>query len=285
MKTEGGVHRYYYEHEPWTPASWHGCYKQTRFSDYTAERELVIIEELLELNPDDVILDAGCGYGRVAERLLSKGATVVGVDISRQMISHCHQTLHGKFVGAIADVAALPFCASTFDKIVCAGVLVHVEFPEQVICEFARVLKPGGTFVTVNNNSLLLYYSLFHSFRFFMADCIQWLRGRPSRRPIMRYCSPFWYAGLMRKSGLCIEEMQGDTFLGVLKVRGFTLFPPKFLLPWFQRLDRLATMAPLKYLTFASYIRACKADPVRRHGRACYEVGLRPKSAGASPTD
>lgn len=256
----GKVHRYYYEHEPWTPASWQECYKKSRFSEYTAKRELVIIEKLLEPNPDDVILDAGCGYGRVTERLLSRGARVVGVDISRKMISYCHRELQGDFAGAIGDVGDLPFRDGSFNKVVCVGVLAHVESPQQVIREFTRVLKPGGTFVTVNNNLLLLYHSLFHLPRFFVADWVRQLLGQPSRRAIMRYRSPFWYASLMRKSGFQVEETQGDTFIGVLRVKQFTLFPPKFSLPWFQRLDRLATKAPYKYFTFASYIRARRVE-------------------------
>ena len=258
----GKVHRYYYEHEPWTPASWRGCYKQTRFSGYTAERELVIIEQLVDPGPNDLILDVGCGYGRVAERLLSKGAKVVGIDISREMIRYCHRELQGEFAGAICDTGNLPFCEGSFNKIVCVGVLVHVESPQQVIREFARVLKPGGTFVTVNNNLLLLYYSLFHSLRFFVADWARRLLGQPSRRAIMRYRSPFWYANLVKKSGLQVEKIQGDTFIGVLKVKQFTLFPPNFSLPWFRCLDHLATKAPYKYFTFASYIRARRMEPL-----------------------
>lgn len=254
------VHRYYYEQEPWTPTSWQECYKQTRFSEYTAERELAIIEELLGAGPNDVILDAGCGYGRVAEQLLSKGSQVVGVDISGKMISYCNRKSQGGFAGAIADIETLPFCDSSFSKIVCVGVLVHVESPQQVIREFARVLRPGGVFVTVNNNLLLLYYSLFHSLRFFVADWARRLLGRRKRRSIMRYRSPFWYANLVRKAGFQVEEIQGDTFIGVLKVKQFTLFPPKFSLSWFQRLDRLSTKAPYKYFTFASYVRARRVD-------------------------
>jgi SAM-dependent methyltransferase len=250
----GKVHRYYYECEPWTPASWQRCYEQTRFSEYTAERELAIIEQLVDPGPDDLILDAGCGYGRVAERFLSSGARVVGVDISRQMINYCNRELQGEFIGAIADIENLPFCDGSFNKIVCVGVLVHVESPQQVIRECARVLKPGGIFVTVNNNLLLLYYSLFHSLRFFVADWARRLLGRPRRRYVIRYRSPFWYANLVKEAGLQVEKIQGDTFIGVLKIRQFTLFPPEFSLPWFQRLDRLAAKAPYKYFTFASYI-------------------------------
>jgi len=127
----GNVHRYYYEHQPWTPASWQECYKQTRFGEYTAERELTVIEELLDPGPDDVILDAGCGYGRVTERLLPQGAKVVGVDISRKMIAHCDRELQGDFAGAIADIARLPFCDGSFNKIVCAGVWSMWNLPSK----------------------------------------------------------------------------------------------------------------------------------------------------------
>jgi len=217
----------------------------------------------VEPGPADLILDAGCGYGRVAERLLSRETKVVGVDISRKMISYCNRELRGDFTGAIADIGDLPFCDGSFNIIVCVGVLVHVESPQQVIQEFARVLKPGGTLITVNNNLLLLYYSLFHSFRFLVADWARRLLGRWRQRSIMRYRSPFWYANLVRKSGLQVEEIQGDTFIGVLKVKQFTLFPPKCSLPWFRRLDRLAMKAPYKYFTFRSYIRARRTGEIR----------------------
>lgn len=259
----GEVHRYYYERELWTPASWRECYKQTRFNEYTAEREQVIIEQLVDPGPDDVILDAGCGYGRLAERFLSRGARVVGVDISRKMISYCDRELQGDFAGAITEIENLPFYDGSFDKIVCVGVLVHVESPQQVIREFARVLKPGGIFVTVNNNLLLLYYSLFHLLRFFVADWAGRLMGQRRQRSIMRYRSPFWYANLLKKSGFQVEEIQGDTFIGVLKVKQLTLFPPKLSLPWFRRLDRLAAKAPYNYFTFASYIRGRRRGEIR----------------------
>jgi SAM-dependent methyltransferase len=40
---------------------------------------------------------------------------------------------------------AIPVDDDFFDSIICNAVLEHVENPEQVLAEFARVCKPGGT--------------------------------------------------------------------------------------------------------------------------------------------
>jgi len=43
-----------------------------------------------------------------------------------------------------ADGANLPFADSTIDHIVCLEVLEHVRWPDKLLAEVARVLKPGG---------------------------------------------------------------------------------------------------------------------------------------------
>jgi phosphatidylethanolamine/phosphatidyl-N-methylethanolamine N-methyltransferase len=44
-----------------------------------------------------------------------------------------------------ADAAKLPFSDATFDRLIAAHVLEHMERPHEVLREWARVLKPGGT--------------------------------------------------------------------------------------------------------------------------------------------
>lgn len=51
-----------------------------------AEREADLLVELLGLRPGDRVLDAACGYGRIANRLARRGFDVVGVDLSEELI-------------------------------------------------------------------------------------------------------------------------------------------------------------------------------------------------------
>ena len=74
----------------------------------------------------DLVVDLGSGSRRLAEHVLS-------VDI-------------GPFseVDLVGDGHRLPFRDGTIARIVCTGVLEHVNFPERVVAEMLRVLRPGG---------------------------------------------------------------------------------------------------------------------------------------------
>jgi malonyl-CoA O-methyltransferase len=70
-------------------------------------------------------------------------ALAVGVDLTFDMLAQASDlsTL------AVADVRALPFTNDTFDMIFCRLVIGHVEDPDPVYGELARVCRPGGTIV------------------------------------------------------------------------------------------------------------------------------------------
>ncbi len=86
------------------------------------------------------VLDVGCGAGSVAKAVKRErpDLDVVGCDVSRSAL-------------AVADFRAaeaekLPFADGEFDFVWIFDVLEHVEKPEQVLREIARVLRPGGAF-------------------------------------------------------------------------------------------------------------------------------------------
>jgi trans-aconitate methyltransferase len=90
------------------------------------------------------ILDLGCGDGHLIQRLAATGATVAGVDASKEMVAAARQR------GAIADVGtaeSLPFAAQTFDAVFSNAVLHWVRDQDAMMTEVKRVLKPGGRFV------------------------------------------------------------------------------------------------------------------------------------------
>lgn len=102
-----------------------------------------------ELGPHYRILDLGAGSGASKDRILSgfdEGTcTWVGVDIddSAEAIAHAKNKL-----GIIYyDGVNLPFDDGEFDAIWCRQVLEHVRYPDEVLKEVARCLKPNGVFI------------------------------------------------------------------------------------------------------------------------------------------
>ena len=65
---------------------------------------------------------------------------------SRRLAGHVLTVDIGRFpqVDLVADGHQLPFQADVTSRIVCTGVLEHVRFPERVVGEIVRILRPGG---------------------------------------------------------------------------------------------------------------------------------------------
>ena len=77
----------------------------------------------------------------------AQGATCYGIDIAETTAQKARA--RGSALGlpiriAVADVAALPFAADSFDCIYTMGTLEHVPDPDRAFAEIARVVKPGG---------------------------------------------------------------------------------------------------------------------------------------------
>lgn len=79
--------------------------------EQTAE-EVAYIASFLE--PSDVVLDVGCGYGRVSKELLSQGFEVYGCDVSEEMISLADDE---RFV--VGSMLNLPYPDDAFSKVIC----------------------------------------------------------------------------------------------------------------------------------------------------------------------
>jgi len=92
------------------------------------------------VQPDHVVLDAGCGSGRVFQhRLAGRVRRVVGVDVTDEPRANANIDDALK-----ANLGALPLCDGTFDLIIMSHVAEHLTEPDAVFRELARVLRPGG---------------------------------------------------------------------------------------------------------------------------------------------
>lgn len=93
------------------------------------------------------ILDIGCGTGAMSQRLKAWGP-VVSADFSPLALQFSRRRGLDHLVGA--DAMHLPFASGRFDTIVTMDVLEHLPDDRAALCEFYRVLTPGGRlFATV----------------------------------------------------------------------------------------------------------------------------------------
>ncbi len=104
------------------------------------------------------VLDLACGSARYARLLRARGAHVVGLDLSFEMLERAE----GGIPRVQGELCALPLAESSADGIVCGLAVGHVRNLVTALREMARVLKPGGTLV----------YSDFHA----AGDALGWKR-------------------------------------------------------------------------------------------------------------
>lgn len=91
------------------------------------------------------VLDAACGTGYGAALLKRAGAEeVVAIDVADAVIAVARDQVGGDIDFEVADLTSLPYPAHSFDLVVCFEAIEHVEEPEVVLDELARVLAPDG---------------------------------------------------------------------------------------------------------------------------------------------
>ncbi|MFE9168918.1 class I SAM-dependent methyltransferase [Streptomyces kebangsaanensis] len=97
------------------------------------------------------LLDVGCGTGIVTRRLTAAraGLRVTGADRADAMVRQAAARLPGAVV--LADSRRLPFPDGRFDAVTSVWLLHLAPSPEDAratVAECARVLRPGGVYVT-----------------------------------------------------------------------------------------------------------------------------------------
>ncbi len=107
------------------------------------------IEYVLDkLKGTDRVLELGCGYGRILQRLLGKVEKVAGIDTS-----YASLLMAREFIGNISscfllemNAVELGFRKHCFDAVVCIqnGISAFAVNQQKVLEESVRVIKPGG---------------------------------------------------------------------------------------------------------------------------------------------
>jgi len=106
------------------------------------------------VRPGDVVLDAACGlgYGSYVIQHTTKASRVLGIDGSDYAVEYAEKNFAEGCKRLGFQKGYLPQCLSgipdhSVDMVLSFETLEHVEDPEALLAEFARVLTPGGRIV------------------------------------------------------------------------------------------------------------------------------------------
>ena len=155
------------------------------------------VVELLAPSTGERILDLGCGDGALTRLLRERGADVVAVDASPDMVAAAR--LLG-LDARVVDATALAF-DQEFDAVFSNAALHWIRPPERVIDGVVRALRPGGRFVGEFGgcgNVSAVCASL---------NAARTARGLPALAPWF-FPSPEEYRALLEAAGLRVNRME-----------------------------------------------------------------------------
>jgi ubiquinone/menaquinone biosynthesis C-methylase UbiE len=111
---------------------------------HLADTQEALLVEALSPQPGRYIVDVGTGTGRAAIGLAARGASVLGLDASAEMLVVARERAAAAGVGgrwSIADAHHLPLGDRSADAAVCLRVLMHAIDWQQCVAELCRVSR------------------------------------------------------------------------------------------------------------------------------------------------
>jgi SAM-dependent methyltransferase len=130
-----------------------GCSTEERWKTETPYL-VGLIGQQLEITPQSVLLDYGCGIGRMAKELIAQhGCRVIGVDISASMRAMAAMYVDSnRFFACPPEMLdALVESGLTVDCAISIWVLQHCLAPGEDIARIRRGLRPSGHLFVLNN--------------------------------------------------------------------------------------------------------------------------------------
>lgn len=113
----------------------------------------------LDLQPDDDLLDVGCGPGGLLTEQAAHVRFVAGLDLSDLALAKARLALADRITAGTAEVVAgdateLPWADGRFSVVSSMNCLKFVPEPARAVREMFRVLRPGGrAFITSDHKA------------------------------------------------------------------------------------------------------------------------------------
>ncbi len=113
-------------------------------------RELV---GFANIQPDNFVLDAGCGTGAIAyeTKTIHPSAHVFGINIAANQLQQAQEFQNGESPKqslvnfSLQDYEQTGFAPNSFDAVIFSESLAHAENRAIVLNEISRILRPGGS--------------------------------------------------------------------------------------------------------------------------------------------
>lgn len=216
-----------------------------------AEREAAGLWTLLNLREGSSVLDAPCGYGRISLALAKRGATVVGLDFSADLLAEAERRRDGLPAGQLryrrADLRE-PLTETGFDAAL--NVFSSIGYGEErddiaILSNLRAAVRPGGyVFVeTAHRDGFMVMQAHGQQFGNRLADGTLFLE-QPKLDPVSGRIDASWYWNGPAGSG------QKSSSLRIYSV------------------TELVRLLPAAGLQLSSLHNGCSAEPYVASGRA-----------------
>jgi 2-polyprenyl-3-methyl-5-hydroxy-6-metoxy-1,4-benzoquinol methylase len=111
-------------------------------------------ERLLDLRPEERVLELACGNGVMSRRLAQLGARVLATDFSATFVERARarsialaDRLEYRVVDATDEAQMLALGAGAFDAVVCNQAIMDMATIEPLFAAVRQLLRPAGRFV------------------------------------------------------------------------------------------------------------------------------------------
>lgn len=123
-------------------------YFDEQFSTKPVDRKNVLRQEkyLEHVRAGDQVIELGCGMSYFPEMARLKGASSYGVDFSQKAIMQL-QLEFPQVKYMKSDATKTPFPNGKFEVVVSGEVIEHLEEPQKLVDEMARICKIGGKII------------------------------------------------------------------------------------------------------------------------------------------
>lgn len=117
------------------------------------------VSKVLDLQPEDDILDIACGSGHFLKKHASHVHSVAGLDLSHVQVKMAKRKLRKRIAEGTAeivqgDASQLPWNDNRFSVATTMGSFIGFPQPLESLKEIYRVLRPGGrTVVSIEYNA------------------------------------------------------------------------------------------------------------------------------------